>query len=115
MIRLALLLASLPAVAWVHTASAAEVTSVETQEPKLLSKVSLRHPNPASKQKLTLTLRIRIDAEGQVQQAVLQNSSGNHTFDQQLEAEASHWRFQPGLRYGKPIAMIIHLPVTFVP
>ncbi|XDZ51468.1 energy transducer TonB [Neisseriaceae bacterium CLB008] len=115
MIRLALLLACLPALAWAPAAVAAPTAAPTTQEPKLLSKVALRHPDPSSKQKLTLTLRIRIDAEGQVQQAVLQNSSGNIAFDHQLEAEASQWQFLPGLRHGKPVAMIVHLPVTFTP
>lgn len=115
MIRFAFWLACLPALGWTPMAVAAETQSVATQEPKLLSQVKLRHPHPGSQQRLTLTLRIRIDAQGQVQQAVLQNSSGDATFDQKLEAEARGWRFSPGLRHGKPTAMIVQLPVTFVP
>ncbi|MBP6117521.1 MAG: energy transducer TonB [Neisseriaceae bacterium] len=115
MMRLLLWLTCFCVLGWTSVAVAAEKVPVVTQEPKLLSTVQLRHPHPGSQKPLTLTLRIRLNAEGQVQQAVLQNSSGDAAFDHKLEAEAKGWRFSPGQRHGKPVAMIVQLPVTFQP
>jgi protein TonB len=61
----------------------------------------------------TVLLSLYILADGRVGEVVLAGSSGHAKLDESAMREAKKWRFVPGTRDGKPVAMWKQVPVTF--
>lgn len=59
-------------------------------------------------------LRVRIGADGAVEHASIEKSSGVPTFDQSaLSTVQRFWRFQPAMRDGEPVPYEATLPIRF--
>ena len=60
-----------------------------------------------------VVLRVKVGADGRVQAASVQRSSGHAEFDQAALAAVRRWQFRPATRMGVAIAKEIAVPVRF--
>jgi protein TonB len=60
-----------------------------------------------------VVLRVKVGADGRVQSASVQRSSGHAEFDQAALAAVRRWQFRPATRAGVSIAKEIAVPVRF--
>ena len=58
-------------------------------------------------------LNITINAAGEVVDVQVEKSSGYRVLDRAAEDAARHWRFNPGVKNGKPIGGVVRVPVNF--
>lgn len=62
----------------------------------------------------SVLLRVRVDAEGRVQQVDIERSSGSRALDRAAQQQvARSWRFKPALRDGRPVAGWVRVPIEF--
>lgn len=61
----------------------------------------------------TVQLRVRIEADGRIREAELQQGSGNAELDAAARAAVTSWTFRPAMQAGKPVAQWIAVPMTF--
>lgn len=60
-----------------------------------------------------VVLRVMVDAEGRVESARLQESSGVPSFDDSALTTVYRWRFHPGRSGGVPVAREVNVPIRF--
>ncbi len=58
-------------------------------------------------------LAITINAQGDVVDVTIKQSSGYRVLDRAAEQQARKWRFNPGVKNGKPTGGIVLVPVNF--
>ncbi len=99
------------------TAWAAEPVKVEgdVQRPEVLHKVSPVYPEDARKNKLEgkVVVKTVIDEQGNVQDPVVEGSSGHESLDQAALDAVSTWTFKPATLHGKPVAVFYWLTINF--
>ena len=61
----------------------------------------------------TVVLRVLINAAGLPEKTTIARSSGYISLDRAAEKAVQHWRFIPGTRDGKPVAMQVEVPIRF--
>lgn len=61
----------------------------------------------------TVTLRLRIGADGRVESVKLLASSGTSSLDESAMTTVKRWRFEPARRFGRPVAMDVKTSVKF--
>lgn len=61
----------------------------------------------------TLLLYVTIDASGNVLDVKVQKSSGYHELDSAAEKAAHGWKFNPGMKNGRPVGGVVAVPVSF--
>ncbi|MDO4725227.1 MAG: TonB family protein [Comamonadaceae bacterium] len=83
--------------------------------PSLLYALAVPYPAKALRQGLEgkAVVELHYDAQGQVVQAHIKQSSGHAELDAAALEAASKARLQPGTRNGKPEAGQVGLPVQF--
>ncbi len=86
------------------TKATAEVT------PLLRASPAFRPPEGSTKQ-LRVVLGFTVDAEGQVKDPSIAESSGTE-FDQAALTAIRYWQFLPQIRDGKPVASKVKLPIV---
>ncbi|PAT35897.1 hypothetical protein CK620_01145 [Vandammella animalimorsus] len=84
--------------------------------PSLMYALTVAYPAKALRQGLEgkAVVELHYDAQGQVLQAHIQQSSGHPELDAAALEAAGKARLQPGTRNGKPEAGRVGLPVQFV-
>ncbi|MDR0225477.1 MAG: energy transducer TonB [Burkholderiaceae bacterium] len=60
-----------------------------------------------------VVVRVLVDEQGKVAEAVVKESSGHPLLDQAALAAARGWSFTPGRRHGMPEAMWARVPIHF--
>src|SRR5579875_3547211 len=58
-------------------------------------------------------LDVTIDASGNVLDVKVEKSSGYRELDRAAVEAARKWRFNPGLKNGKPVGGVVRIPVNF--
>ena len=61
----------------------------------------------------TTILELRIGAQGRVESVAVRKSSGYAVLDREALRVAREWRYQPGIRNGRPVAATLLQPVAF--
>lgn len=61
----------------------------------------------------TVILDVTINAQGQVIKVVIERSSGYRILDMAAEKAAHDWKFNPGIKDGKPVGGVVRVPVNF--
>ena len=61
----------------------------------------------------TVLLRAKISAQGSVESLTILQSTGHDVLDQSATKAVRQWHFHPQKVNGKPVAVIVELPVTF--
>lgn len=59
-------------------------------------------------------LEVAVASDGGVQEVRVQNGSNHDLLDEAALRAVREWRFQPGTRDGKPVAMQVLVPVHFI-
>jgi|GEM_PF-6278814 len=62
----------------------------------------------------TVTLRLSISSEGAIDRLEIDLSSGYSVLDASAISAVRSWRFVPAKQNGRPVAMIVYLPIRFV-
>lgn len=62
----------------------------------------------------TVLLAAEIAANGRVENLTIKKSSGYASLDRSALEAVKRWKFDPGRRMGKPVAMWVDVPVKFV-
>jgi protein TonB len=88
--------------------------AVETL-PILASVAPIRYPPEARYNKIEgrVMLRVLIDAKGWTQEIAIKEPSEHAFFNEAALITAKHWRYTPGSRDGKPVAMWVTIPIEF--
>ena len=83
-------------------------------QPKLITKVPPKYTKEASRAKIegTVTLRIVVSAEGRATQIEVVKSL-DPGLDQEAINAVEQWRFEPGQKDGKPVAVLASIEVNF--
>ena len=63
----------------------------------------------------TVVLIVSIDANGNVMDVQVEQSSGNRNLDRSAQKGARRWRFNPEVRNGQKVASRVRVPVAFTP
>ena len=58
-------------------------------------------------------LRVLVNVSGLPEKITVVRSSGYTSLDRAAEKAVRHWRFTPGTRDGKPVAMQVEVPIRF--
>lgn len=58
-------------------------------------------------------LDVTINAAGEVVDVKIEKSSGYRILDRAAEEAARKWRFNPGVKDGKPVGGVVRIPVNF--
>ena len=61
----------------------------------------------------TVLLRVLVSVSGLPEQITVAHSSGYASLDRAAEKAIQRWRFTPGTRDGKPVAMQVEVPIRF--
>ena len=61
----------------------------------------------------TTLLKMRITAQGQVEDVQVECSAGHHDLDQSALEAVRRWRFEPARRGSEPVAVWVVIPVEF--
>ena len=61
----------------------------------------------------TVLLRVLVNVSGLPKKITVVRSSGYTSLDRAAEKAVRHWRFTPGTRDGKPVAMQVEVPIRF--
>lgn len=61
----------------------------------------------------TVLLRVLVNVAGLPEKITIARSSGYTSLDRAAEKAVQHWRFTPGTRDGKPVAMRVEVPIHF--
>jgi len=61
----------------------------------------------------TVLLRVLVNVTGLPEKITIARSSGYASLDRAAEKAVQHWRFTPGTRDGKPVAMRVEVPIRF--
>nr|WP_239058751.1 energy transducer TonB [Acidithiobacillus ferrianus] len=61
----------------------------------------------------TVLLRVLVNVSGLPEKITVARSSGYTSLDRAAEKAVQHWRFTPGTRDGKPVAMQVKVPIRF--
>jgi periplasmic protein TonB len=77
--------------------------------------VKLRYPELARRQGIegTVLLKMRITAQGRVEDVQVERSAGHPDLDQAATEAVRRWRFEPARRGGEPVAVWVVIPVEF--
>lgn len=77
--------------------------------------VKPRYPESARRQGVegTAMLKMRITAQGHVEEAQVERSAGHPDLDQAAVEAVRRWRFEPARRGGEAVAIWVVLPVEF--
>ncbi|HET7557777.1 MAG TPA: energy transducer TonB [Rhodanobacteraceae bacterium] len=83
--------------------------------------ISLRNRQPphyplaaiAAHHQGTVVLDVTIDKTGQVRDVTVEQSSGFPEIDQAAVNAAEGWKYNPGMRHGKPVGGVVRTPVNF--
>jgi periplasmic protein TonB len=59
-------------------------------------------------------LSVEVLADGRVGQVGIRHSTGHEILDRTALETVRTWRFEPGRREGRPVAMSVAVPVRFV-
>ena len=59
-------------------------------------------------------LAAEVAADGRVENLTIKKSSGYASLDRSALEAVKRWKFDPGRRMGKPVAMWVDVPVKFV-
>lgn len=83
--------------------------------PALATKPPLIYPPEAIRQRHqgTAMVLVVIDVRGMPQDIRIQRSSGFSELDKAAIEAVQHWTFKPELKYGKPTASTVSIPVNF--
>jgi protein TonB len=83
--------------------------------PQLLDNRPPIYPNQAIAERLqgTVLLRIELTSEGTVGAIEVAAGSGHAILDAAAVQAVRSWRFQPAMRFGRPIPYTVRLPVRF--
>lgn len=60
-----------------------------------------------------VVLDVTINAQGAVVDVKVERSSGFRLLDRAAVEAAQKWRFNPGLKNGKPVGGVVRIPVNF--
>ena len=60
-----------------------------------------------------MLLRVLVNVTGLPEEISIARSSGYPSLDRAAEKAVQHWRFTPGTRDGKPVAMRVEVPIRF--
>ena len=87
----------------------------DVQRPEVINKVPPVYPEDARKARLEgqVIVKTVIDEQGQVNDPVLEKSSGHEALDQAALDAVSVWTFKPATLHGKPVAVFYWLTVNF--
>ncbi|MBA4015605.1 MAG: hypothetical protein C0483_00305 [Pirellula sp.] len=101
----------------VESASAMEVEGSQFDEPPYAHLYNQKPPYPqdARAQRLegVVLLRLKISAEGAVEEAVVVESSGIASFDDSAQRTALRWRFTPARLLGRNVMVVMEHVVRF--
>jgi len=61
----------------------------------------------------TVLLRVLVNVSGLPEKITVARSSGYTSLDRAAEQSVQHWRFTPGTRDGRPVAMQVEVPIRF--
>ena len=61
----------------------------------------------------TVLLRVLVNVSGLPEKITVARSSGYTSLDRAAEQAVQHWRFIPGTRDGRPVAMQVEVPIRF--
>lgn len=61
----------------------------------------------------TVLLRVLVNGSGLPEKITVARSSGYTSLDRAAEKAVQQWRFTPGTRDGKPVAMQVEIPIRF--
>ncbi|HVS00364.1 MAG TPA: M56 family metallopeptidase [Thermoanaerobaculia bacterium] len=99
------------------TAWAAEPLKVEgdVQRPQAIHTVPTVYPAEARKDRIegTTIVKAVIDEQGEVQDPVIEKSSGTPSLDQAAIDAVSQWKFKPATLHGEKVAVEYHLTFNF--
>jgi protein TonB len=56
---------------------------------------------------------VLVNVTGLPEKITVTRSSGTTSLDRAAEKAVQHWRFTPGSRDGKPVAMRVDIPIRF--
>lgn len=107
---------SLPSMGTLPSSGLAEVPQeTQTTQARPRSRPKPRYPRIAQRQGIEgfVTLRLRIDATGRVQDAVVVKSDPGGVFDDAALATARRYRFTPARRGGEPIETTLEQTIRF--
>lgn len=62
----------------------------------------------------TVTLKVRVNAEGVVDDAAIWKTCGYDILDRSALKAVRGWRFVPGTENGRPAPMWVWVPVNFI-
>lgn len=89
-------------------------------EPPRFDLAYLNNPAPAypvfakrAREQGVVTLRVRVDASGNVESVELQHSSGSERLDRAALAAVRQWRFVPARQGDRPVAGVAIVPINF--
>jgi protein TonB len=93
-----------------------DVTAPYPLTPPVVKKVSKpAYPEAARRREEqgTVTLALRVLADGRVGEVTVKKGSGSRTLDDAAVAEAGSWEFIPGRRGTKAVEAWVEVPVKF--
>jgi len=61
----------------------------------------------------TVLLRVLVNVSGLPEKIAVARRSGYTSLDRAAEQAVQHWRFTPGTRDGRPVAMQVEVPIRF--
>ncbi len=104
-----------------HPAASAPQPVIQSPISTVAKGITATHtipPYPEMERRLghegTVTLTISIDANGQITDAQVANSSGSQALDQAaVEWVKSHWKYKPAIQNGTPVASTAQAAVQF--
>jgi periplasmic protein TonB len=89
-------------------------SAAAASQPVAVSTVKPRYPSDAMRQRIsgTATLGVDVRADGSVGRVVVVKSL-EASLDREAIKAVRQWRFKPGTRNGKPVAVRVNVDVSF--
>ena len=85
------------------------------QKPRLVRHVEPEYPEHARKRAVCgkVLARFLVDESGEVHDPAVTSSDPSGIFEQSVLDAVRRWRFEPARHRGKPVAVVVTVPVRF--